>query len=104
LRLESLERRELLASDMLFEMPVSGEYIVSVDNDLVVVRDATGATLVEHAADDVATLTVIGTPGHDTLVISETDAGLPRLTGDLSSGPGFASPSFLASGRVNADG
>lgn len=102
---ELLENRLLLASDIVFEMPEPGAYEVLLEGqDLVIRAHSTGSIEFREVAEQVATLTVSGTAGTDTLILQETADGLPRLAGDLSAGPGFQVSSFLASGRTGADG
>ena len=99
-RIEPLEARDLLAADLVFQMPTTGFYDLSVESSELVIRDLDGVSLLEHAADDVATLTIAGTSGNDTLRIRETADGLPHFSGDT----GFQLSSFVASGLTNANG
>ena len=96
---ESLERRDLLAADVIFNMPSTGVYDLSVEGGELNVHDSTGNVLLRQAMSEVATLTVHGTSGDDTLRILESVEGLPQLSGDL----GFQLASFLDSGFTNSD-
>ena len=100
LSIESLENRDLLAADLVFEMPATGVYDLSVQSGDLVIQDAAGMVVLQHPADDVATLTVTGTSGDDTLRIVESAEGLPNFSGDT----GFQLSSFSASGLTNAAG
>ena len=102
--LERLESRNLLAADIVFDMPATGLYELFVDGDELVIRNTAGAVLLQETASDVATLTINGTAGDDVLRIVETSDGLPQFAGNLAGGEGFQLDSFLRSGKVNAGG